>query len=356
MIMESLINTLKSFLEPTSVVIVLVILLFINAWIFKRLKSVKTASNVVKNTISFLVILIGSLTFILSLPIEKELKGQILSFLAIVISAGIALSSTTVLGNLIAGLMNNSMKRFRIGDLINIDDLQGRVTKKSVFHTEIQLEDSNFVTIPNLFIATNPVKLTRKTNTVISTSVSLGYDVSRTKIEEALKEAAVATGLKDPYVYITYLGDFSVTYKIHGFLEESSKFFSTSSLLNGKVMDCLHERRIEIVSPTFMNQRRVDEKDFIPTHQIVKPSEKEEVAPEELVFDEAIKSEKIEKKRELLKKIDERKEWLKERLKELKEAEVEEKEKVKLQIDRIEKLEETLEKNIEEDSSTDDSP
>lgn len=349
--MEALINTLKSFLEPTSIVIVLVILLFINSWIFNRLKSVKTTGNIIKNTISFLVILIGSLAFILSLPIEKELKGQILSFLAIVISAGIALSSTTVLGNLIAGLMNNSMKRFRIGDLIKIGDLQGRVTKRSVFHTEIQLEDSNFVTIPNLFIATNPVKLTRKANTVLSTSVSLGYDVPRTKIEESLKEAAFATGLKDPYVYITLLGDYSVTYKIHGFLEDSNKFFSTSSLLNANVMDCLHKSRIEIVSPTFMNQRRVDEKEFIPTHQIIKQLEKEEVAPEELVFDEAIKSEKIEKKRDLLKKIEERKEWLKERLKELKEEEMEEKEKVKSQIDRLEKLKETLEKNIEEESS-----
>ncbi len=355
--MEPVINTLKSLLEPTSIVIVLVILLIINSWIFKRLTSVKTTGNIVKNTISFLIILIGTLTFILSLPIDKGLKGQILSFLAIVISAGIALSSTTILGNLIAGIMNNSMKRFRIGDLIKIGDFQGRVTKRSVFHTEMQLEDSNFVTIPNLFIATNPVKLTRKSNTVISTSVSLGYNVSRIEIEESLKEAAVATGLKDPYVYILELGDYSVTYKIHGFLEDSNKFFSTSSLLNAKVMDFLHKKRIEIVSPSFMNQRRIDEKEFIPTYQIEKPPvKKAEVAPEELVFDEAIKSEKIEKKRDLLKKIEARKEWLKERLKELKEEEVEEKEKVESQIERIEKLKESLEKNIEEESSAEDSP
>lgn len=82
--------------------------------------------------------------------------------------------------------MNNSMNRFRSGDLIKLGDLQGRVTKKSIFHTETQLEGSNFVTLPNLYISSNPVKLTRKTNTVISTSVSLGYDVPRSIIEEPL--------------------------------------------------------------------------------------------------------------------------------------------------------------------------
>jgi small conductance mechanosensitive channel len=341
-----------SFLEPASIIVILVILLLLNSWIFNRLKSTLSTGNVIKRTISFIVILIGTLTFILSLPIDKNLKGQILVFFGILISAGIALSSTTVLGNLIAGIMNNSMKRFRNGDLIKIGDLQGRVTKKSIFHTEIQLEDSNFVTLPNLFMASNPVKLTRKTNTVISTSVSLGYDVSRTKIEESLKEAAISIGLKDPYVYITELGDYSVKYKIHGFLEDSSKFFSTNSLLNGKVMDILHEKRIEIVSPSFINQRRVDEKEFIPEYQIEIPVAKEEVVPEELIFDEAIKSEEIEKKKDFLIEIDKKNELLKEKLKELNEEE--EIEKVKSSINRIDDLIQKVEKNIEEQSNQDD--
>ena len=262
--MEQTLNLFKSIVQPGSIVLVLVVLLIFNSWLFKKIKSVKLHGNVIKNSIATLVVLSGIVAFILSIPIDKALKGQILSFLAVVVSAGIALSSTTVLGNLIAGIMNNSMNRFRNGDLIKISDFQGKVTKTSIFHIEIQLEDSNFITIPNLYIATNPVKLTRKTNSVISTSVSLGYDIPRTTIEESLKEAAVLTGLSDPYVYITNLGDYSVVYKIHGFLEDSKKYFSTNSLLNAHVMDMLHRNKIEIVSPTFMNQRNSNEKTFIP--------------------------------------------------------------------------------------------
>jgi len=344
--MESLLNILKSILEPTSVMIIIIMLLLLNTWIFNRMKSVQSTAIIIRRSIAFLISFIGTIIFILSLPVKDVMKGQILSFLAIIISAGIALSSTTVLGNLIAGFMNNSMNRFRNGDLVTINDIQGRVIKKSIFHIEIQLQDSNFVTIPNLFIATNPVKLTRKTNTVISTSVSLGYNIPRAKIEEALKEAALATGLKDPYVYITGLGDFSVVYKIHGFLVDSSKFFSTSSLLNAKVMDILHENRIEIVSPAFMNQRRVDEQQFIPEYHAEKKAVEKEVSPEELVFDEAMKSEETEKKKDLLQKIISRKEELKAKVKETKDEE--EIKKHKTSIERLEVLIEKIEENIRE--------
>jgi len=301
--MEQLLNLLKSLFEPIIIFVILVFLLIINSWVFNKIKIIKSYGVVIKNIVSIFIVLIGLLFFIFSFPIDKTLKGQILSFLAIIISAGIALSSTTILGNLIAGIMNNSMKRFRNGDLIKIEELQGRVTKRSIFHTEIQLEDSNFITIPNLYIATNPVKLTRKTDTVISTTVSLGYDISRIKIEESLKEAAFLSELTNPYVYISNLGDYAVLYKIHGFLEDSSKYFSTISLLNANVMDVLHKEKIEIVSPTFMNQRSVSEKSFIPKDVLKKEVLEEQQLPENLVFDEAIKSEKIEQEKDEIDKI-----------------------------------------------------
>jgi small conductance mechanosensitive channel len=344
--MENVFNIFGSLLEPTIILLILVILLFLNSWIFKKLKSTTTDGNLTKTGISFFLILTAILAFILSLPIEKSLKGQIIGFLGIIISAGIALSSTTILGNLIAGIMNNSMNRFRNGDLIKIGEFHGRVIRKSIFHTEIQLEDSNFMTIPNLYIASNPVKLTRKTNTVISSSVSLGYDISRTEIEEALKEAAISTGLKDPYVYITSLRDFSVEYKIHGFLDDSNKFFSTSSQLNAKVMDKLHEKKIEIVSPAFMNQRRVNEKEFIPRQVAGTTTAIDEVTPENLIFDEAIKSGKIEIKKDSLREIEKKQEMLKERLKLVKDPG--ESEMIKSVIKRNDELKEQIIKNIEE--------
>jgi hypothetical protein len=192
------------------------------------------------------------------------------------------------------------------------------------------------------------VTLIRTSNSVISASVSLGYDVSRIRIENALLEAAAATDLKDPYVYVTELGDYSVVYKIHGFLEDSNRFFSTTSLLNTQILDKLHENGIEIVSPSFMNQRRVDDINYIPRSVEKKDKKSMEKSPEELIFDKAIASEKLEIKKDYLKELEEKLESLKEELKEVDSAE--EKEKLQAQFERNKDLKERLEKSIEEQS------
>ncbi|MDY0240376.1 MAG: hypothetical protein RBR31_07280, partial [Bacteroidales bacterium] len=142
-----------------------------------------------------------------------------------------------------------------------------------------------------------------------------------------------------------------VTYKIHGFLDDSSKFFSTSSLLNAYVMDKLHEKKIEIVSPTFMNQRRVDEKEFIP-RQVVKKEETKEKLPEDLIFDEAIKSEKLQTKKDFLTELATKQADLKEQLKSCKDPK--ETETLKSTIKRNEGLTERITKNIQEQEANEE--
>ena len=111
-------------------------------------------------------------------------------------------------------------------------------------------------------------------------------------------------------------------------------------------MDILHEKRIEIVSPSFMNQRRVDKKEFIPRRQVDKLVPQAESIPEELVFDEAIKSEKIEKKKDFLKELDGKLELMKEDIKELDDPN--EIEKVKSNISKNEELKERIEQSIKD--------
>ena len=117
-IMESIIDTLLELSGSGFVLFVFVLFFILNKWYFNKFKDDKDSSVITKQSFSILIILVGLLILILTLPIDKSLKGQILSFLGIIISAAIALSSTTVLGNLIAGVMNNAMDRFKIGDLI----------------------------------------------------------------------------------------------------------------------------------------------------------------------------------------------------------------------------------------------
>lgn len=202
--------------------------------------------------------LVGIAAIVLALPVQTNLIQALLGMIGLVLSAVIALSATTFMGNAMAGFMLRSLRNFKAGDFIRCGEHFGRVTERGLVHTEIQTEDSDLTTLPNLFLVTNPLTTVRSTGTTVSATVSLGYDVPRTDIESCLLRAAKHSGLSDPFVQIADLGDFSVTYRIAGFSEKVRQLLTLRSNLRGAMMDELHAAQIEIVSPTFMNQRAVE--------------------------------------------------------------------------------------------------
>ena len=243
---------------------------------------------------------VALLVVLFVLPIDATDRGQILSLLGIVISAAVALSATTLLGNIMAGLMLRAVRGYRIGDFIRTGGHFGRVSERGLFHTEIQTEDRELTTIPNLFLVREPMTTVRSSGTIISASVSLGYDVPRTRIEELLLAAAGDCGLEDPFVRIDGLGDFSVSYRIAGLLREIKTLLTTQSRLRAAVLDRLHEGGVEIVSPSFMNQRQLDPRRPVIPEPVVAAAAAATVSAEQesVVFDKAEEAETIEELRQ----------------------------------------------------------
>lgn len=279
------------------------------------------------------ITLVGLLIIIMASPLSDAQKGQLLSLLGILLTAGIALSSTTFLGNAMAGIMLRATRSFRMGDFIRVGDHFGRVSERGLFHTEIQTEDRDLMTLPNLYLVTNPVKVIRASGTIISAEVSLGYDVPRTDVETMLIEAGKAAELDDPFVHILELGDFSVTYRASGLLPEVKHVLSARSRLREMMLDKLHAGGVEIVSPTFMNTRAIAEsRRFIPkeTAEGIQPDR--EAAAETLAFDKAEEAESVEK---LQARHDQLGVELSEYEKQLKDARSEEKERLNKQIEQL---------------------
>ena len=301
-ILNQLYEGLLSFLPPAVVVIATVVLIYsMRSLMLKRGADISGA-RFRSQIITLILLFIGLLTFILTLPIGDTRQGQLLSLIGILLSAAIALSSTTFVGNIMAGLMMRALRNFRAGDFIQVGDWFGRVSERGLFHIEIQTEDRDLTTLPNLFLVINPVKVIRTSGTIISAEVSLGYDIPRTTIKELLLQAAKQAALQEPFVHVFELGDFSVTYRVSGLLADVKQLLTERSLLREMMLDTLHQNGVEIVSPTFMNTRAFGkEVAFIPQHEAGK-SEKTipvtKVAPEDLVFDKAAEAESIEKLRE----------------------------------------------------------
>ena len=227
----------------------------------------------------------GAVLVVLTLPVSELERGQLLGLLGLLVSATIALSSTTIIGNILAGLMLRVLRNFRAGDFVEVDGHFGRVSERGLFHVEIQTEDRDLTTLPNLWLATRPVKVVRASGTIVSANVSLGYDVAHGHAESLLRSAVENAGLQDPFVQILELGDHSVRYRAAGFLREVRHLLGVRSALRACMLDALHGAGVEALSPTFMNQRAVPgERRIIPA---AAPTPSGEV-PEQVIFDKAV--------------------------------------------------------------------
>lgn len=230
------------------------------------------------------------------LPPTPATRGQLLGFPGIVLSAAVALSSTTILGNAMAGLMLRVLGNFRVGDFVRVEAYFGRVTERGLFHTEIQTEERDLTTLPNLYLVTHAVNVIRTSGHILRASVSLGYDAPRIEVERCLLAAAAATELEDPYVHIVDLGDFTVTYRVGGLLKEVKSLLTNRSALRAEMLDALHGAGIEIVSPTFMNQRVYGTDETFVPRPVTKRMKVQTAtaAPEDVAFDKAEKAETLE--------------------------------------------------------------
>lgn len=252
----------------------------------------------VVQVLGFFALLILLVAVILLMPIGETNRGQILSLLGILVTGAIALSSTTFVGNTMAGFMIRAVNHFRPGDFLRVQEFFGRVTELGLLHTEIQTEDRDLLTLPNLFLITNPVKVVHESGTIVSAEVSLGYDVGWKNVESYLLRAAENVGLKGPFVRITQLGDFSINYKISGFLSDVKYLITVHSKLRSSMIDELHRNGVEIVSPTFMNQRVFQTSEsFIPAtprNRAIRHNEDPEL-PESIIFDKAERADELSK-------------------------------------------------------------
>jgi len=249
--MQKLIEVVVGLL-PMAVVIVVgfSVLGFLNRRLVRKSKELAGEGTFRRQMVLTFLSLFFIVAIMVTAPLEDGIRGNLISLFGIALTGVVALSSTTLASNAMAGLMLRAVRNFKRGDYIRCGEFLGRVTERGLFHTEMQNERSDLITLPNLYLATNAVTVIRPSGTFVSAKLSLGYDLQHDVIEKLLIEAAKRAGLVDPFVRIRALGDFSVTYEVSGRLGETKRFLGSKSALHRAVLDTLHRAGVEIASPT----------------------------------------------------------------------------------------------------------
>ena len=167
----------------------------------------------------------------------------------------VSLGSSTVIGNIIAGLVITYMRPFKLGDRIQLNDTTGNVIEKTPLVTRIRTPKNEVVTIPNSFIMSshtvNYSSSAREYGLIIHSEVTIGYDAPWRQVHQLLIEAALNT----PGVIDTSLSDWYPVYQINAYIREADKLAQIYSDLHQNIQDRFNEAGVEIMSPHYMAMR-----------------------------------------------------------------------------------------------------
>ena len=208
-------------------------------------------------------VLLYSLMVVMIWPLLPSSDSQVFQGVSVFIGIVISLGSTSIVGNLVAGLVMTYMRPFRIGDYIKVGDTVGEVIEKTVLVTRIRTRKNDVVTIQNSSLmgsqTSNFTVAARNYGIIVHTKVTIGYDVPWQKIKEIMESAALTTpGIKHkphPFMMITALNDFYVEYEINGYTDDAVKLPAVYSALHANLLKRFFEEGVEIMSPHIFARR-----------------------------------------------------------------------------------------------------
>ena len=218
---------------------------------------------------TFHIVRILLYTFMVAM-VYKYLPGSdsgVFQGISVFIGLIISLGSSTLIANLMAGLVITFMRPFRVGDRIKLNDTMGDIIEKTPLVTRVKTPKNEIVTVPNSFVmsslTTNYSSSAQEYGLIIHTDVTFGYEVPWQQVHQLMVQAALATpGIEAeprPFVLQTKLDDWYVVYQINAYTRHPEQMAGIYSNLHAHIQDLFHEAGIEVMSPHFMGVRQNDQ-------------------------------------------------------------------------------------------------
>lgn len=125
--------------------------------------------------------------------------------------------------------------------------------------THVRTNKNEEITIPNSQIlnsdVTNYSSLAASQGLILHTSVGIGYEVPWRQVEAMLHAAAarcaVVLAEPGPFVLLTKLGDFAVTYELNAYTRDTQRIAKTYAELHRHILDVFNEYGVQIMTPAY---------------------------------------------------------------------------------------------------------
>ena len=207
--------------------------------------------------------LLYAFMFIMIFPHLPGNESPVFQGVSVFIGIIFSLGSTSIISNIVSGLVITYMRSFKVGDRIKIGDVVGNVVEKTPFVTRIRTPKNEEITIPNSSImSAQTYNYTHSAQTyglILHTTAGVGYDVPWRKVHELLLEAGKRTpNLLEhpkPFILQTALDDFYANYQLNVYVADADKMALIYSDLHQNIQDVFNEAGIELVASHYHAHR-----------------------------------------------------------------------------------------------------
>ena len=214
---------------------------------------------------TFYIIRVFAYAFMLVMiwPLLPYSDSGVFKGISVFLGVIVSFSSSSVIGNMVSGIVMTYMRPFRIGDFIRFEDNEGEVIEKTVLVTRIRTLKNDIITIPNSSILQaktfNYTLSAENYGIIVHTQFTMGYDINWRTCERLLIEAALATQhiehTPKPFVLAHALDDSYLTYEINAYTHYSQDLLTIYSELHKNVVDKFNEAGIEVMAPHIYARR-----------------------------------------------------------------------------------------------------
>jgi len=198
---------------------------------------------------------------ILIFPLLPDSETAVFRGVSVFLGVLFSLGSTTVISNVVAGLVLTYMRSFKLGDRVKVGEVLGDVVEKTPFAVRIKTSKKEVVTVPNgTLLSSNVVNYStsgdEKNGIILYMTVTVCYDVPWRRAVELIIEAARKSEYvldnPAPFVLVKNLGNYACEMELNIYTNEPEKQPSIFSALNKNIRDIFEQNGINMTVPLLL--------------------------------------------------------------------------------------------------------
>ena len=215
--------------------------------------------EVVEPTYQILRFLVIAFALVAAFPYIPGSSSPMFRGLSIFVGFLISLGSTSLITNIISGIVLTYSRGLKIGDRVKIGDTVGDVIDRTLLVTRVITIKNEIITIPNVVVMQNEIvnfsAEAHREGLILHTSITIGYDEPWRHVQKLLIKAAHETTdilqTPKPFVLKTSLDNHYVSYEINAFTNNPVRMADIYSELHQNILDKFNQASVEIMSPTY---------------------------------------------------------------------------------------------------------